>query len=191
MLPEEYNPGRQLPQHLRPPAPAEDKFLFNVRSASIEDLAEIAEIYNYYVTNSVVTFDETRKSRRVWVSKLTYSEKHSMPFIVAEAPSGQILGYAMVTPWRQKRAFRFTVELSIYLGPAATQKGLGKVLLSELIEQCRQNGIKEMIAVISDQGAEASMRLHQSLGFVEVGRMGRVGFKFNRWLGTVLLQKRL
>ncbi|MGO7984126.1 N-acetyltransferase family protein, partial [Rhizobium johnstonii] len=81
----------------------------------------------------------------------------------------------LVTPWQQKRAYRFTVENSIYLGPAATGKGLGRALMEALIERSKAAGLKEMIAVIADQGAEASIRLHEQFGFKEVGRMGRVG----------------
>ncbi len=123
-----------------------------------------------------------------WRDKFDYLAKLEMPFIVAVSPSGQILGYALVAPWKQKRAYRFTVENSIYLGPAATGKGLGRVLLAELITRSKQAGLKEMIAVIADQGADASLVLHQQFGFHEIGRMGRVGFKFERWLGIVMLQ---
>ena len=98
---------------------------------------------------------------------------------------------AYCSPWKAKSAYRFTVENSIYLGQAATGKGLGRALLEALIDACEAAGIREMVAVISDKGAEGSIALHEKLGFVEVGRMGRVGFKFDRWLGTVLLQKNL
>ena len=151
----------------------------------------VREIYNYYVANSTVTFDEDAMTLREWKAKFGYLHKLGMPFIVAEAPSGQLLGYALVSPWKQKRAYRYTVENSIYLGPAAAGKGLGRALLGELIARSKAAGLKEIIAVIADQGAEASIALHEKFGFEEIGRMGRVGFKFDRWLGTVLLQKSL
>ena len=115
----------------------------------------------------------------------------SSDLLVAESPTGQLLGYALVAPWKSKRAYRYTVEDSIYLGPAASGKGLGRALLGALIDASRAAGLKEMLAVIADQGAEASIALHERFGFTEIGRMGRVGFKFDRWLGTVLLQKSL
>ena len=102
-----------------------------------------------------------------------------------------MLGYALVQPMSSKSAYRFSVENSIYLGHAAAGKGLGRALLEALITACEQAGIREIVAVISDKGAEASVALHEKLGFVEVGRMGRVGFKFGRWLGTISLQKHL
>lgn len=191
MLEEEYQPRRVLPAHLRKTPQPEAPFEYSLRPARAEDLPAIREIYNYYVTNSVVTFDEDQMTLAEWRDKFAMLEKLGLPFIVAESPSGQILGYALVSPWRTKRAYRYTVENSIYLGPASTGKGLGRVLLAELIERCRQAGLREILAVVSDKGAEASIALHESFGFTEVGRMGRVGFKFGRWLGTVLLQKSL
>ena len=191
MLEEEYQQRRELPRHLRPAPAAEAPFEYTLRDARAADLPAVREIYNYYVANSTVTFDEDAMSLKEWKSKFAYLSKLGMPFIVAESPSKQLLGYALVSPWKQKRAYRFTVENSIYLGPAASGKGLGRALLGELIARSKAAGLKEIIAVIADQGAEASIALHERFGFVEIGRMGRVGFKFDRWLGTVLLQKTL
>jgi L-amino acid N-acyltransferase YncA len=191
VLEEEYQTRRKLPPHLRKPAPAEAPFEYEIRDAVAADLPWVREIYNHYVANSTVTFDEDAMTLREWKSKFAYLQKLGMPFIVATSPTGQILGYALVSPWRQKRAYRFTVENSIYLGPASTGKGLGRVLLGELIDRSKEAGLKEMIAVIADKGAEASIRMHENFGFTEIGRMGRVGYKFDRWLGTILMQKSL
>ncbi|MGR0320165.1 N-acetyltransferase family protein [Agromyces sp. ZXT2-3] len=191
MLEEEYQARRTLPRHLRKPEAPETPFAFEIRPARPADLPAVREIYNYYVANSTVTFDEDAMSLREWKQKYSYLNRLGMPFLVAESPTGQLLGYALVSPWKQKRAYRYTVENSIYLGPAASGKGLGKALLGALIDASREAGLKEMIAVIADQGAEASIALHERFGFHEIGRMGRVGFKFDRWLGTVLLQKTL
>jgi L-amino acid N-acyltransferase YncA len=191
MLEEEYQQRRVLPPHLRRVEAPEAPFEYAIRDARLPDMPAVREIYNYYVANSTVTFDEDAMTLREWKAKFTYLHKLGMPFLVAESPSGQLLGYALVAPWKQKRAYRYTVENSIYLGPAAAGKGLGRALLAELIERSRAAGLKEMIAVIADQGAEASIALHERFGFEEIGRMGRVGFKFDRWLGTVLLQKSL
>ncbi len=191
MLPEEYLKPRQLPRHLRPQPVPEAPFSFSIRDAIAADMPDIREIYNYYVLNSVVTFDEDTMTLREWKAKFSYLTKLNMPFIVAVSPTDQVLGYALVSPWKQKRAYRFTVENSVYLGPASTGKGLGRALMEELISRSKAAGLKEMIAVIADGGAEASVHLHETLGFKEIGRMGRVGFKFNRWIGTVLLQLNL
>lgn len=191
MLEEEYQPRRKLPPHLKPQPPAEVPFEYVVRQAVLEDLPHVREIYNHYVMNSTVTFDEVPMTLAAMRKKWSTVQALGFPFIVAENPTGQILGYAYVYPWKEKAAYRYTVENSIYLGPAATGKGLGRELLSELISRSKAAGIREIIAVIADKGAEASIGMHEKFGFTEIGRMGKVGFKFDRWLGTVLLQKSL
>ncbi|MCU1438660.1 MAG: N-acetyltransferase family protein [Naasia sp.] len=191
MLEEEYQKRRVLPRHLRKPPPPPAEFSFTIRDAAPRDLPDIREIYNYYVINSVVTFDEDAMTLREWRAKFAYLGKLGMPFLVAVSPSDQVLGYALVSPWKQKRAYRYTVENSIYIRPAATGKGLGNALLADLIDRSKQAGLKEILAVIADKGAEGSLRLHEKFGFTEIGRMGRVGYKFDRWLGTVMLQKSL
>ena len=188
---EEYNPRRELPRHLRPKPEPEAPFSFTIRDATEQDLPDIRAIYNHYIANSVVTFDEDPQSLKDLRAKFRHNAKFPYPWIVAVSPSGQVLGYANVSPWKQKAAYRFTVENSIYLGPASTGKGLGTALMRELLERCKAAGIKEVIAVIADKGAEASIAMHRSFGFTEVGRMGKVGFKFERWIGTVLMQKSL
>lgn len=191
MLEEEYSPRRQLPPHLKPAPREEAPFSYTMREARPEDLPSIREIYNHYVRNSSITFDEKPTSLADLRRNFSRVRDRKMPFIVAENPDGQLLGYAYVYPWKEKAAYRHTVENFIYLGPAATGKGLGKVLLGELIERSRAAGVKEMLAVIADQGAEASIAVHKKYGFKDIGHMGKVGFKFDRWLGTVLMQKSL
>jgi len=192
MLEEEYDKDRRrLPRHLQRRPEPERPFSFSIRPVEDRDIPDIREIYNYYVTNSVVTFDEDTWSVGQWRKKRDGLAKQGLPFLVAESPSGQILGYALVQPMSSKSAYRFSVENSIYLGQAATGKGLGRALLEALIDACEAVGIRQMVAVISDKGAEGSVALHEKLGFVEVGRMGRVGFKFGRWLGTIYMQKAL
>ena len=191
MLEEEYQPRRQLPPHLRPAPPPETPFEYTMRPANRADLPNVREIYNHYVLNSTVTFDEDTMSLAALRKKFDKVVALGLPFIVAENPAGQILGYAYVYPWKEKAAYRYTVENSIYLGPASTGKGLGRVLLGELIDRSKKAGIKEIIAVIADKGADASIAIHRDFGFKEIGHMGKVGFKFDRWLGTVLMQKSL
>lgn len=191
MLEEEYQPRRKLPDHLKKQPEPERAFEYAIRDAAPSDLPYVRAIYNHYVLNSVVTFDEDELSLRALRQKFTNARRLGMPFIVAASPTNQILGYAYVYPWKTKAAYRFTVENSIYLGPASTGKGLGKALLAELIDRSREAGLKEIIAVIADKGAEASIALHAQFGFTEGGHMGKVGFKFDRWIGTVLMQKSL
>jgi L-amino acid N-acyltransferase YncA len=163
----------------------------SLRAAEAKDCFAICEIYNFYIQNSVVTFDEQSMEVSQWEEKLSYLNKQKFPFIVAETDNGEILGFAYVAPWRQKSAYRTTVEDSIYLRAAATGKRVGTKLLEELLVLSKQAGIKEVVAVISDSGAESSVRLHEQFGFKKQGHLAKVGFKFDRWLGTILMQKSL
>ena len=162
-----------------------------LRAATSNDVKQITEIYNYYVINSVVTFDIEKSTENTWQDKLEYLNGLGLPFIVAQSSSGNVLGFAYVAPWRAKAAYRRTVENTIYLRPAAIGKRLGTKLLAELIDRSKAAGVKEIVAVISDKGADTSIALHEAFGFKKQGHLAKVGFKFNRWLGTILLQKSL
>ena len=190
----QFEPGdrrRRLPRHLRQPDTAPEVFAYTIRPATARDLPDVREIYNHYVANSAVTFDNRRSTHRYWRDRLATLTRLGLPFLVAVAPSGNVLGYALVSPWQGKNSYRYTVEDSIYLGPGAGGKGLGTALLQALIEACEAIGLREIMAVISDSNAEASIRLHARLGFVEVGRLGKVDYKFGRSIGSVYLQRRL
>ena len=191
MLEEEYQATHRPREAQRNLPPLQVPFEYSIRDARLEDMPDVREIYNHYVANSTVTFDEVPQSLRETRSKFQHLKKLGMPYLVAESPSQQILGYAYVYPWKEKAAYRFTVENSIYLRAASTGKGLGRVLMGELITASKAAGLKEIIAVIADKGADASIKMHQDFGFKEIGRMGKVGYKFERWLGTVLMQKSL
>jgi phosphinothricin acetyltransferase len=162
-----------------------------IRSATNDDCAEICDIYNFYIESSVITFDEKPMEPSSWQDKLQQLQDLNLPFIVAKSESGQLLGFAYLAPWRQKSAYRRTVENTIYLKPNAIGQGLGPRLLSELLRLGKDAGIKEVVAVISDSEAETSIKMHKKFGFKKVGELPRVGFKFNRWLGVILLQKSL
>ncbi|MDF2666454.1 MAG: sortase [Microbacterium sp.] len=147
MLEEEYEKSRRrLPVHLRRAPEPERPFSYEIRPATEADIPDIREIYNYYVRNSVVTFDEKAWSIAKWRDKFATLQRLGLPFLVAESPSGQVLGYALVQPWQSKSAYRYTVENSIYLGQAAAGKGLGRALLEALIAACQDLGIREMVA---------------------------------------------
>ena len=171
--------------------PVEPEGETTVRAAVITDLGEILEIYNFYVKNSAVTFDLEPMTLTEWREKFEWLAGLKMPFLVAVSPTNQLLGFAYVAPWRAKAAYRRTVEDSIYLRPAAIGKRVGTKLMSELLVQAKAAGVREVVAVISDKGADASIQLHKSFGFKSQGHLAKVGFKFDRWLGTVLLQKSL
>lgn len=161
-----------------------------VRAATGEDLAAVADIYGHYVARSTATFELTAPDTAAWGDRLAGLQVAGWPFLVAEH-DGRVVGYAYVGPWRPRPAYAATVEDTIYLDPAATGKGVGALLLAELLEQARRSGAREVIAVVADAESTASLALHRRAGFVEAGRLERVGRKFDRWLGTTLLQKSL
>ena len=162
-----------------------------LRELRDEDLPRVLDIYNHYVATSTVTFDEHPLSLAAYQAKAGLIREHGYPFIVAADASGAVLGYAYTSPWRPRAAYRHTAESSIYLAEEATGQGLGRVLLTDLIDRSRAAGIRELIAVIADEGADASVALHRKLGFREAGHLTRVGYKFERWLGTIIMQKSL
>lgn len=188
---DEYDPKKALRAAKKRRPDPETALGYSIRPATLKDVPDMLEIYNHYVANSTVTFDEESLSLKEFREKFKHIEKLGFPWLAAVSDGGQILGYAYASQWRQKAAYRHTVEDSIYLGPAATGRGIGTKLMAEFIEACRAAGIREIIAVIADKGAEASIAMHQNFGFKDIGHMGKVGYKFGRWLGTVLMQKSL
>jgi phosphinothricin acetyltransferase len=158
-----------------------------IRPLTETDLPAVAEIYAHYVIGSVATFDETPLELADWRAKAEGIAAAGLPFLVAEA-DGQVAGYAYVSQYRPKPAYRHTLEDTIYLAPGFTGRGLGRLLLGELIAKARETPARRLVSVIADSGDPASTRLHTAFGFEEAGRLKGVGFKHGRWIDTVLLQ---
>ena len=112
------------------------------------------------------------------------------PYIVAEIDDA-LAGYAYAGPYRPRPAYRFSVEDSIYIDPHAQRRGVGRVLLERLIEECERRGFRQMIAVIGDSAQAPSIELHRALGFRMIGAVENVGYKFGRWLDSVNMQRAL
>jgi phosphinothricin acetyltransferase len=112
------------------------------------------------------------------------------PYLVAEA-AGAVAGYAYAGPYRDRPAYRWSVEDSIYVAPAFHRKGIGGLLLARLVADAEQRGFRQMIAVIGDSAQTASIALHAAAGFALIGTLRSVGFKHRRWLDTVLMQRPL
>jgi L-amino acid N-acyltransferase YncA len=158
-----------------------------IRPLSDADLPAVAAVYAHYVTETVATFDEVPPGVEDWRAKAAAIRAAGLPFVVAES-GGEVLGYAYAAQYRPKPAYRHTLEDSIYLAPGATGRGLGRLLLGELIAAAPEAGARRLVAVIADSGDPASLRLHAAFGFAEAGRLRKVGFKHGRWIDTVLLQ---
>lgn len=161
-----------------------------IRPAADPDLVVVAGIFAHYVTNTAVTFEEHPPTVEAWNGRLRSLGNQGLPFLVAER-AGRVVGYAYAGPWREKPAYRHTVEDTVYIAPDARGQGVGGALLRALLDECRARELRELIAVIADTGDPASLALHRACGFVECGRLRRIGCKHGRWIDTVLLQRGL
>ncbi len=155
--------------------------------AGSADLAAVARIYAHYVRHSVATFEETPPGLDYWREKHDEIAARGLPFLVAEA-GGEVVGYAFASAWRPRPAYRWSAEDSVYVAPGLERRGIGSALLGTLLGELRGAGIRQVIAVIADAGDDASPGLHRRFGFVEAGRLRAVGFKFDRWIDTILMQ---
>ena len=174
-------------QKQSPPKPESP---ISIRKAEAKDLPAIKDIYNYFVRNTVVVFDDKPLELGYWQEKYELLEKFELPFIVM-VREDELLGFAYVAPWRAKAGYLKIVENQIYLLPSATGKKLGGRLLESLLADCRKHGIKEVIAVIADRGAGASIALHKKFGFKDKGHLANVAVRFGRPIGSHLYSLQL
>ena len=163
-----------------------------IRPALAGDMPAVATIYGHYVHTAVATFDETEPELTFWTERLDSLNSRGLPFLVAES-DGEVAGYSFASPWKPRPAYRHTVEDSVYVAPGRSGQGLGTLLLGALLDGCTRAGVRQVIAVIADGAADgkASVALHRRFGFGSVGTLNRVGFKFDRWLDTSLMQRDL
>jgi phosphinothricin acetyltransferase len=161
-----------------------------IRVATPADAAAVTAIYAHHVLNGTATFEEIPPEPAEIARRQAEITGRGLPFLVAEADL-RLLGYAYAGPLRTRSAYRFTLEDSIYLDPAATGRGLGRRLLERLIAEATATGARQLVAVIGDSGNVASIALHARLGFAHAGTLRSVGFKFGRWLDTVQMQRPL
>lgn len=160
-----------------------------IRPATIDDLAAIGDIYAESVLNGVATYELVPPSPAEMRDRFGSVTGLGYPWLVAEA-DGAIAGYAYASAFRTRPAYRWLVEDSIYLDPAARGRGIGRALLDRLLGDCERLGFRQMVAVIG--GAEpASIGVHRAAGFAACGRIAASGFKFGRWLDTEFMQKAL
>ncbi|GAB3083235.1 N-acetyltransferase family protein [Isoptericola nanjingensis] len=159
-----------------------------VRAAVADDLPTVAAILEPYVTGTAVTFDEQAPDVAAWRQRLVDLDARGLPFLVAEV-DGAVVGYAYASPWRPKAAYRYTVEDTIYLAPAAQGRGVGSLLMTALLEACSRAGVRQVVAVVADDPAAAgSLPLHRRFGFEVAGVLRDVGVKHGRTVSTTLLQ---
>ena len=164
---------------------------YRIRPVRDEDLPAIRDIYNHYVRETTITFDEEETDLSFWERKRALLAATGLPFLVAEDDARTVLGYALMQPWNPKSAYRFSAEDSIYLAPDATGRGLGTALLEALLPASAEAGLRTIVALIEPTAAGASIALHRRYGFTDAGLLRDVGVKFGRSLDVVFLQKSL
>ncbi len=162
-----------------------------VRPATLADIPAITKIYAHHVTFGLASFEEIPPSDAEFTSRHAEVVARGLPFLVACDANGTVLGYAYANLYRQRSAYRFTLEDSVYIDAAETGRGIGRALLASVLEKSAALGYRQMIAVIGGSDTRPSIRLHEALGFAPVGILGAVGFKFGGWIDTVLMQRAL
>jgi L-amino acid N-acyltransferase YncA len=161
-----------------------------IRPVEDRDMDAIAVIYDHHVRHGTASWELEPPDRAELVRRRDSVLTLGMPYIVAES-AGQVVGYAYAGPYRPRPAYRFTVENSIYIDAGRTGQGLARPLLERLIDDCTAAGMRQMIAIIGDSDNYASIRFHEKMGFRKVGQIDRIGWKFGRWLDSVVMQRAL
>lgn len=163
---------------------------FLIRPSTSDDVPAIAETYAWNVLHGTGTFELEPPSHDEMARRRDDVLGKGLPWLVAER-DGAVLGYAYANPFRPRLAYRFALEDSVYLAPQVQGQGLGTLLLGELIARCTALGARQMFAVIGDSANLGSIGVHRRCGFHEVGVMRAAGWKFDRWLDVVILQRQL
>ena len=161
-----------------------------IRPAGLRDVAAITRIYDHAVRYGTASFEIEPPDEHEMVRRYEELRDGRYPYLVAEL-GGAIAGYAYAGPYRARPAYDWSVENSIYIAPQSQRRGIGRALLGQLIAASQERGFRQMIAVIGDSANVGSIELHRAAGFRMVGTFDNVGFKFGRWLDSVLMQRPL
>ncbi|MFT6669796.1 MAG: phosphinothricin acetyltransferase [Afipia broomeae] len=162
----------------------------HIRPAALIDLPAITAIYRHAVLHGTATFELDPPDLAEMTRRYEALAAAGFPYLVA-VMEDIVVGYAYAGPYRPRPAYRFTVENSVYLDPAAQGRRIGTRLMQDLIAACEDRGYRQMIAVIGDSANAASIGVHARAGFEMIGTHPSVGFKFGRWLDTVMMQRAL
>ncbi len=159
-----------------------------IRSSRDEDITAITAIYRHHVLTGTGTFEIDPPTEPDMAARRADVLAKSLPYLVME-DAGQVLGFAYCNWFKPRPAYRFSAEDSIYMAVDATHKGLGKALLTELCAQAERAGVRKLLAVIGDSANTGSIGVHRSVGFTPVGTITSCGWKFDRWLDVVMMEK--
>lgn len=158
-----------------------------LRDSTDADLVAITAIYADEVIHRTATFELDPPDVAEMASRIAAVRAQDLPWLVAEI-GGEVAGYAYLSPFRLRPAYRYCVELSVYVSPRHQGQGVGKALMTVLIDRARQRGLRHLIGAIGDSGNAASIGLHRAMGFREAGVWRETGWKFDRWIDVVLMQ---
>ena len=161
-----------------------------IRPAEPADLPAIHAIYAHHVLHGLASFEEETPGVEEFGRRFRDVTQRGLPYLVAEY-GYEVAGYGYCSPYRARSAYRYALEDSIYLRHDMTGRGIGKRLLEELIRRSEVLGYRQIIAVIGDSGNSASIAVHAACGFLRVGTLRSVGFKFGRWVDSVYMQRPL
>lgn len=161
-----------------------------IRDADEADMAAVQAIYAPHVLTGLASFEEEPPSVAEMAARRREVLERGLPWLVAEL-DGRIVGYAYATGYRRRRAYRFTLENSVYVADGFLGRGVGTALLAALIARCEAGPWRQMIAVIGDSANAGSIALHRRLGFMTIGILPAVGFKHGRWVDSVFMQRPL
>jgi L-amino acid N-acyltransferase YncA len=161
-----------------------------VRPASAEDLPAIHSIYSYHVLHGLASFEEEPPPLEEMRRRFDEVRHGGLPWLAADF-GGVLAGYGYCAPYRSRSAYRYSLEDSVYVRHGSEGRGVGGALLRALIERCEALGYRNIIAMIGDSANAASINLHASFGFLRVGTLRAAGFKFGRWVDSVLMQRPL
>lgn len=162
--------------------------MIKIRPSLDSDIPAITAIYTHHVLHGTGTFETTPPSEQDMASRRADVLSKGLPYLVVEDETG-VLGFAYCNWFKPRPAYRFSAEDSIYLAPTAAGKGLGRLLLEELMAQAERAGVRKLIAVIGDSGNLGSVGVHKACGFSPVGVLANCGWKFGRWLDVVLMDR--
>ncbi|NVK21101.1 MAG: N-acetyltransferase family protein [Kangiellaceae bacterium] len=151
-----------------------------IRNVIEADASQIADIYNHYIENTIITFETAQVSSQEMANRIHETLAQSLPYLIIES-DGQVLGYAYASKWKGRCAYRYSVEVTVYLSPTATGKGLGSRLYKELLNELKQLGYRTAIGGIALPNP-ASIALHEKMGMEKVAHFKQVGFKFDEWI---------
>jgi L-amino acid N-acyltransferase YncA len=161
-----------------------------LRDATPADMEAVAAIYSHHVRTGVASFEEVPPDAAEMARRYRLVVDAGLPYLVATR-DGRVVGYAYAGRYRERTAYRYTVEDSVYVAEDATRLGIGRALLESLIARCTALGYRQMVAVIGDSANAASIGLHASLGFRAAGVLPSVGFKLGRWVDSVIMTRAL